>query len=247
MKSGSVAITQKTYFKTTPPSTMFKKTALTRQRTVSEQLKATRELSEQSIAECSRALGIPKIYLKAMEESRFDLLPGEVYARGWLKKYSEYLNLASKEMLEAYNSEHVVWQSISAEKKKLSTKNPHKTRWWEWFTVKRLAVGVVSVSVLMYLGFALYQSFAPPTVEFAMPLEDFQTNKNSVALTGVTEPESTVLINNNIVPLESDGSFNQSLVLRDGLQTITIEVRKQHSRSFTKTIRIVKSTPPELQ
>jgi hypothetical protein len=40
-----------------------------------------------------RALRIRRRYLEALEADRFDLLPGDVYARGFLREYAEFLGL----------------------------------------------------------------------------------------------------------------------------------------------------------
>jgi hypothetical protein len=43
--------------------------------------------------EAQRALRIRRRYLEALEAERFDLLPGDVYARGFLREYAEFLGL----------------------------------------------------------------------------------------------------------------------------------------------------------
>jgi cytoskeletal protein RodZ len=51
-----------------------------------------------------RALRIRRRYLEAMEDDRFDLIPGEVYARGFLREYAEFLGLDSSLYTEEYNA-----------------------------------------------------------------------------------------------------------------------------------------------
>lgn len=49
------------------------------------------ELSKQDVAE---AICIRSDYLEALESGDWSVIPGEVYARGYLKKYADYLGFA---------------------------------------------------------------------------------------------------------------------------------------------------------
>lgn len=51
----------------------------------------------------SDLIKIRKKYLVALEEGDFDVLPGEVYLRGYLKLYLDYLNVKDRnaEQIEA--------------------------------------------------------------------------------------------------------------------------------------------------
>lgn len=42
-------------------------------------------------------------YLKALEDERFDLLPGEAYVRGFLRTYADYLGLDADLFVDEYN------------------------------------------------------------------------------------------------------------------------------------------------
>src|SRR6201999_4189807 len=45
-------------------------------------------------------------YLRAMENEEWDLLPGEIYAKTFLRTYADYLGLDSRELVEDYRREH---------------------------------------------------------------------------------------------------------------------------------------------
>jgi hypothetical protein len=44
-------------------------------------------------------------YLKALEDERFDDLPGEAYAKGFLRTYADHLGLDGQECLNAYRAQ----------------------------------------------------------------------------------------------------------------------------------------------
>lgn len=58
-----------------------------------------RGIELQEIAESSK---ISLQYLKAFEADRFDLLPGEVFAKGFLRQYAGYVGLDQEEVLNFY-------------------------------------------------------------------------------------------------------------------------------------------------
>jgi cytoskeletal protein RodZ len=45
-------------------------------------------------------------YLRAMENEEWDLLPGEIYARTFLRTYADYLGLDSRELVDDFRREH---------------------------------------------------------------------------------------------------------------------------------------------
>jgi len=64
-----------------------------------DQLRRARENKHWSLEEAEKTTGIRKRFLQAMEEGRWDVLPGELQVRGFLKSYSNHLGLNGEEML----------------------------------------------------------------------------------------------------------------------------------------------------
>ncbi len=61
--------------------------------TVGRSLKRAREEKNLSIDEVSRATKIKKEFLIAIEEDRYDALPGQVFTRGFIRAYGDFLGL----------------------------------------------------------------------------------------------------------------------------------------------------------
>ena len=57
-----------------------------------------------SPADVQRAIRIRERYLTALEEEKWDLLPGEAYAKGFLRTYAEFLGLDGDLYLDEWNS-----------------------------------------------------------------------------------------------------------------------------------------------
>jgi hypothetical protein len=56
-----------------------------------------------SLAKVDADTHIRTKYLKALEDERFDLLPGEAYVRGFLRTYADYLELDADLFVDEYN------------------------------------------------------------------------------------------------------------------------------------------------
>lgn len=67
-----------------------------------EQLRRAREAKGLSLEEVEKATAIRKRFLQAMEEGRFDALPGEIQLRGFLRNYASQVGLNGDELLAVY-------------------------------------------------------------------------------------------------------------------------------------------------
>lgn len=70
---------------------------------IGQQLRRERELRQVSLEEMSQNTRIPLKMLHRIEEDRFDELPGEVFARGFLRSYTRALGLDSEPVIEQYD------------------------------------------------------------------------------------------------------------------------------------------------
>ena len=68
-------------------------------------LRRTREDYNEDLSAVAQTLHIRLTYLQAIEEERFDRLPGHAYAVGFIRAYSDYLGLDSAEMVRRFKVE----------------------------------------------------------------------------------------------------------------------------------------------
>jgi cytoskeletal protein RodZ len=72
--------------------------------TIGEKLKEARHKKGLSLKEIQAELKIRTAYLEAMENDRFEDIPGETYRRAFLRTYASYLGLDADEIVEEYNT-----------------------------------------------------------------------------------------------------------------------------------------------
>lgn len=68
-------------------------------------LKEAREVTGKSVADVAQTLRIRRVYLEAIEDGRFDELPGAAYAVGFIRSYATYLRLDVAETVARFKSE----------------------------------------------------------------------------------------------------------------------------------------------
>src|SRR4029077_1494974 len=71
---------------------------------IGSSLREARERRGLALADVERDTHIRSRYLTALEEDRFDDLPGPAYAKGFLRTYAEFLGLEGQPFLDEYNS-----------------------------------------------------------------------------------------------------------------------------------------------
>ncbi len=72
---------------------------------VGTELQAERQRQKLSLADIASTLRIQRTHLQALEEGRTDALPGPAYAIGFLRTYSEFLNLDGDEIIRQFKRE----------------------------------------------------------------------------------------------------------------------------------------------
>ena len=71
---------------------------------IGEKLRQAREAKKLTIKNVVSDTNMAPTYIEALEEEDFDKFPGETYIIGFLRTYSEYLKLDSKEIIGLYKS-----------------------------------------------------------------------------------------------------------------------------------------------
>ncbi|HEY3176201.1 MAG TPA: RodZ domain-containing protein [Candidatus Polarisedimenticolia bacterium] len=67
-----------------------------------EELKRERELRDISLKEISEATKISIRFLEALEHNNFEILPGGIFNRGFIRSYARFIGIDGEEMVNAY-------------------------------------------------------------------------------------------------------------------------------------------------
>jgi cytoskeletal protein RodZ len=65
-------------------------------------LREEREKQNLTVKDVEMGTSIRALYISAIEENNYDVLPGEVYLKGFIKTYADFLNLDGSKMVDLY-------------------------------------------------------------------------------------------------------------------------------------------------
>lgn len=198
-----------------------------------EQLRGIREANEISIDDLSRKIKIKKEYLESLERGEYLKLPGDVFVRNFVLTYVNFFNVNQKTVLALYEEEKKTFSRAQKERvvKRSFIEAAHRKKSLNVSRIARyLAVVVVIGALLTYLGWGLYNIIEPPTLEVTNPATDLVTEDRYIEIIGQTIPEARVTINEQLITIDSEGNFNESISLQPGLNEIIIVAKKERSR-----------------
>lgn len=107
-----------------------------------EFLRRERELRHISLDDVAERTKISRRYLEAIEAERYDRLPGETFARGFIRSYAQSIGLDPEDTLLIYNHSRMVHDVAPLRTERLS---PARRAWNERFLLWLLVAGVVIV------------------------------------------------------------------------------------------------------
>lgn len=218
----------------------FTERTLTNDATLGERLRALRAEARWSVAEAAARTRVPVRHLEALEAGRYQQLPGDVYTRNFLRRYARFLQVSEERVLERYERERSI---LKPTERPLPSPLPSTRVVALTAVAKRAGVGLVIAAILVYLGLELAKNLTPPSLALASPPAASQTNEPTVDVRGRTEPEATVTVNRQAIPVAQDGSFSQRITLAPGTNTLVITAAKKRGRGYTVT-RVVVYEPP---
>ena len=107
-----------------------------------EFLRRERELRHISLDDVAERTKIGRRYLEAIEEERYDRLPGETFVRGFIRSYAQSIGLDPEDTLLIYNHSRMVHDVAPLRTERLS---PDRRAWNERVLLWLLVLGVVVV------------------------------------------------------------------------------------------------------
>ena len=205
----------------------FKRTVINAAESVGVVLHEARISTGRSLSDFSAALRIPERYLRALEEEDFVGLPGIVYEKHFVYRYAVALDLAPAPLIKKWL---VLRQNIPSVTRFVA-RVQKRDLWVSPFFWRRLFSALAVLFIGVYLGGRLFGMLRPPALTVIEPVAAMTTSERTVIISGVTEAETKVTVNGEVVPTKQDGSFVVPMTLELGINTIRVVASKRYSRS----------------
>ena len=213
--------------------------------TLGEKLKKLRSERRISLNEVSRYTRIPLKYLEYLDEGNYAKLPADVYVKGFLKNYADFLGVDEKIFIKSYEKERGISKSI--EKIKRGSDDDKKNRLESIsissyvITPKIIITFVVVILIIVGIGY-LYREFGSfsgaPRLIVLSPEKNYITNDDSVVIEGVTEVDAKVYINEQPIIVNDEGKFRENVAIQSGNNTINIKAINRFNKQTEETLMV---------
>ncbi len=208
-------------------------------KSVGSALRAEREKKKLSLQDVHKFIKIHPKYLKALEDDDYSIFEGKVHAKGFLKIYSDFLELPVSEVTALWRREYEPSFERDADKKMVKLK-PLESAKMVLTPTLVLAVSV-SLLIIVFFGYLFYQYrtyTGNPRLEISNPVNNQVMDNDMLDITGQADLDTEVFINNQKVTLNPNGSFAVSVKLKEGINNLNfLAVNKLNKK--TEDIRTV--------
>lgn len=180
-------------------------------------------------------------YLEFLENSKYDKLPVDVYAKGFLKQYGNYLGMDVEKLTLLYNKERSISLNIKNKGQKIVVE-PIKEKTFV-ITPKIIFfsfLGIIMAVIFLYLWFQVRSLINPPILDIISPIEDMIVSSDTIAINGKTDQYTEVLLNGKIVDINEEGVFSVEYFLQKGLNIIEIRAKNKLKKETIITKKIIK-------
>lgn len=225
---------------------MFKQQLLRQQKTIGEQLSLARQGQGKSIRELATALKISAHHLESLETGRYDKLPSAVYTRHYAQIYAKALRLQWDVLSDQFEQEIAVYSRgnhAPAARMAVKSSYPGTGSVKKALIIPRvIRLGLLSICILLlalYFVWQLVTLLTPPILVISYPTQDVMVTEPKITVTGRTQPEATVRINGQEIPVQPDGGFSEPIYLHRGLNTIHISTKSKLSQEYAEVRNIL--------
>lgn len=203
-------------------------------RTVGQMLKEEREKNFYKLEEVEKATKIRKELLEALEEGNWEKLPPPTFIQGFIKNYSKFLGLDSEKLLAVFRREF----SDQKHPPKIlqAWTDPLDKRKFHITPTKVITGLVLSLIVTFFVYLWVEYKFlvGSPFLEVLQPSDQVTVSDDTLRVSGKTDPEAKITINDQAVSVDFAGNFSQVVKLTESSNTVKIEAIGKSGKTTTE-------------
>lgn len=206
------------------------------------QFQEERKNQSLTLEEVARATKIREEFLSAIEKGDHKKLPSPAYAYGFVRNYAKFLGLPVEKSLALFRREFNAEKSIEILPKGLT--NPGE------FSIPKFKIGrssfLIGFALIIIVAFLFFQyrsALFNPNLKIENPAENQTINSLTVEVRGETDPNATLSVDNEQIPIDADGNFKKQISVFPGRRTLNFQVENKFGRttSVKRTINVVPS------
>ncbi len=207
--------------------------------TVGKTLKSARLERQYTLKDIELSTRIRGKYLVAIEADDYDALPNNVYTRGFVQTYADFLGLDSAAITKHYAAErgqqsrqHKAARPLAARRFTLTPRL--------LVLVGSLLLGALAAS---YLAFQLSVLTAPPKLEVTNPSKDQVLHGSLITVSGHVSGGADAFVNDSPILVDANGRFSTAIALQDGVNSITVSAKNRLGKTSREVRNILAHVP----
>ncbi len=206
-------------------------------KSIGQILQEARLAKKLEVSDIARITRIRPQFIIALEADDYSQLPNGTIARGFIKNYSQFLNLSEEQILSVFRRDFIENQEGRILPRGIGSPISETSLW----TPKTTIIAIVSTLVTLFSVYILYQyktyTGAPPLV-IDQPTDLFRTRENTIEISGSTDPEAVLSVDNKTVALDKGGTYRFRIPLNSGENKVTIVAASKFGKTKSTTLTI---------
>ena len=208
--------------------------------TLGEKLKKIRSEKRISLNEVSKNTKIQLKYLEYLEEGAYEKLPADVYIKGFLRSYVQYVGGQELLFLKLYERERDINKNIQ--------KTNQKESWIKPINFSSIKITpkwflLILILLLVFGGFYyLYQKanifISTPRLMITEPGDGAEIDGNEIRISGITDRDAQLLVNEKAILVDAEGKFTELVGLHEGLNLVVIKSTNRFQKETSQIISI---------
>lgn len=208
---------------------------------IGTKLRETRLKKRLTLSDVAQDTKIKKEFLEAIEEGDYGKLPSASYAQAFVRNYASFLGLPEQETMALFRREfdeealyRVLPQSFTSTSFSIS----------RFKTQTGLFIIFLFLFLLIFILFQYRDAFINPRISLVSPKEAGIIRSTDVIISGKTDPENVVYIQNFPVSVDNQGNFRKVVSFFPGKVELIIKVVNRFNRETTvkRTIEVKPSS-----
>jgi cytoskeletal protein RodZ len=216
---------------------------------IGDSLKRARIRRKISVADVEEATHIRAKFILALESDSWEQIPSEVYGRGYLERYLQFLQMPVDEYMARYDRERSSY-ARHCQDAKVELSPPIRYTVPRFLLTTRffvmLLIGLVFLGSMGVLGMQIAKFSAAPSLKLITPAQakslsdgELVVQTNSVNISGRTDIGATVQIDDQSVEVDNNGNFAGVVNVQKGSNAVIIRATNTKGKVTSETLNIV--------
>jgi cytoskeletal protein RodZ len=216
---------------------------------IGDTLKQSRTRKKITVAEVEESTRIRAKFILALESDSWEQIPSEVYGRGYLETYAQFLGLGKEKIMQQYDRERHMYArhcregqvDLSPRSRLFLPRFLLTPRFFVIVLALALSGGFIGIIFHQVRAFAAapYLQVTSPTSSSSPDAAELHVSADSIIITGAASVGAVVVVNGDLADSDSAGHFSKKEMLHPGLNAFSISATSNH-KTTTSVISVTR-------